>query len=462
MRNRQRKNRGSKIWILNFTYNLYNFILLYKLPEVIAKKFIKFIVLSRDKSKRRFFWERLGFLPKIIKQSQKNRWIWIHANSIGEVNACYALIRMLKDKYPQNKILLTTTNFSADERAMQLNIAGAVTFFPYDIPLIIKKYLKIFNPLCVIIVECDIWPNFVKMCRKDGIPILVISGIFADGNGRSLGSRYLYNYKFNLSADVLNNINRFCMQTSQDAQRLTHLITDYKNISITGDLKFSSLNEKASTEEISYYKNIFNIKDRDSVFIAGNIHKEEFEMVLDAFRIVKQKNSDTIMILAPRFIRDISYIEPLLSKKELSFVKGTWLGKQKRFNEEIILLDTMGELVKIYALGKVAFVGGSLVYLGDMFGGHNILEPAALGVPVLFGSYMHNFQNLADLFCQRKAAVQVKDSENLANCVVKFLTNQEESRQMVANATNIFEENKNVLDKTFLFIDEKLKQSQSY
>lgn len=463
MRSRERKSRGSKIWVLNFTYNLYNFILLYKLPEVIAKEFIKFIILSNNKSKRRFFWERLGFLPGAIRRSQKIRWIWIHANSIGEVNACYPLICLLKDKYPKNKVLLTTTNFSADERAMQLNIADAVTFFPYDIPLIIKKYLKIFNPLCVIIAECDIWPNFVKICKNKGTPIVVVSGIYSNDYNRSLGLRYLYNYKFRLSKDVLENIDCFCMQTADDARRLSFIVPGHKNISVTGNLKFSYLNNnKLSPEEKFYYQILFNLKETDPIFIAGNMHQIENEMVIDAFRIVKKRISNAVMILAPRFMEDICSLEPLLVEKMFTYVKRTELDTQERINKDVILLDTMGELAKVYGIGNVAFVGGSLVYLGDMFGGHNILEPAVLGVPVLFGPYMHNFQNLADLFCQRKAAVQVKDSEDLANCVVKFLTNQEDSRQIVANATNIFEENKDVLDKTFLFIDEKLKQPQSY
>lgn len=443
---------------INFSYKKYNSILLLKLFEVIVKKFIKFILLSKDNQKKRFFWERLGLLPNIIRKSNQAEWIWVHANSIGEVNACVSLIQLIKNKYPYNPILITTTNFSADQRAAQLNIADAVTFFPYDTPLIIKKYLKIFNPLCVIIVECDIWPNFVKMCKKNSIPVLVISGIFAEGNRRSLGSRYLYNYKFNLSTEALNNIDRFYMQTFEDAQRLSYLMGNYKEISVTGDLKFSILNGRLAMKEINYYRNIFDIKDKDSVFIAGNIHKEEFEMILDAFRIVKQKISDVIMILAPRFIRDISYIEPLLSKKKLSYIKRTVLNEQKRFNEDIILLDTIGELAKIYALGKVAFVGGSLVYLGDAFGGHNILEPSVLGVPVLFGPYMHNFQNLSELFLKYNAAVKINNTQELADWVFKIITDKSESQRIISNAMMIFEENRDVAKKTFFLIDGKLKQ----
>lgn len=456
------KLTNNNMRILDFSYFLYNFILVVKFIEVVPKKFIKFVLLNNTPQKRRFFRERLGIFHKTLKiLANKNKWIWLHANSIGEVNASMPLINLIKSKYGDEwRILLTTTNFSADKRALQLNIVDAISFFPYDIPLIIRRFLKIFNPHCIIIVECDVWPNFIKICKSKKISVLVISGMFTNGYSRSLGLRHLYDYTFRLSKDVFEKIDYFFMQTEEDARMLSYIIPEHKNIRVTGNLKFSCTNRKSISEEKQYYKKLFNIKEINPVFVAGNIHKVEDEMVINAFKIVKKFSLNAIMILAPRFMQDVSSMEFILRKKGFSYVKRTDLDRQERVGADVILLDTMGELTNIYSIAGVSFVGGSLVYLGDMFGGHNILEPAAVGVPVVFGCYMHNFQSMADLFCKREAGIQVKDSQELADWVVKFIANPDESKKYTSNAIKILEENRDVLEKTFLCIDEKLKQLQ--
>lgn len=442
---------------INFSYSKYSAILFLKLFEVTAKEFVKFILLSEDKQKKRFFWERLGVLPNVMRKGDQVRWIWIHANSIGEVNASVSLIRLIKNKHPYNPILMTTTNFSADERARQLKIADAVAFFPHDVPVIIRRFIRIFNPFCIIIIECDVWPNFLMICKGKCIPVFVVSGIFANSNIRSLGVRYLYNFKFKLPGKVLESINQFCMQTQEDAERVLNVIPLHKHISVTGNLKFGCINDKSASQEKDYYKKLFKMNDGEPVFIAGNVHKEELEIVLDAFKIAKGKIPALIMMLAPRFIKDVPHIESLFIKNGLSFIRRTRLDAQKRTDEHVILLDTMGELAGVYGIAKAAFVGGSLVYLGEMFGGHNILEPAALGVPVLFGPHMHNFQSLADLFYKRKAALRINGKEDLAEGISRLLSDTGESNRLTSSVRTILEENKYVAERTLSAIDERLK-----
>jgi len=437
------------VWTLNFSYPLYNFILTLKFFEVTIKEFIKFVLLSNDTQKRRFFWERLSILSNVTMSNGGGRWVWIHANAIGEVNACQSLIRLIKDKYPGKQILLTTSNFSADKRATQLNLADRVIFFPYDIPFIIRRYLKMFRPVCVIVIECDIWPNFVKICKNEGTPVLVISGTFPSSSTRSLGVRYLYNYRFRLSGEMLGNIDCFCMQSEDGAKRLISLVPGHKNISAVGNLKFDYLNGKSSTLEKSYYQGLFNIRETVPVFVAGNVHPGEDEMVIEAFKIAKEEISDAVMILAPRFLKDISCIEPVLIKKGLSYIRKTALERQQRNKEDVILLDTFGELAKIYSVAKVAFVGGSLIYLGEIFGGHNILEPAQFGIPVMFGPYMHNFQTLADLFLRERAGVQVRDVRSLADNVSSLIKNEAKRTAITLKTREVFKANENVAEQTF-------------
>jgi len=444
--------------ILKFSYGLYNFLLACKFLEVLPKKFVKFILFSNDIQKKRFFWERLGVFSCLPISHEKNRWFWIHANAIGEVNASEALIRLIKDKYPTTKILLTVANFSADERAKQFDFIDKVLFFPYDIPFIVNRFIKIFRPVCVIILECDVWPNFVKICKSKKIPVIVASATYSNDNKRSLRFRYFYRDKFILSKEVFKDIDCFCLQSEGDAKRLAEVIPEHKNIKVTGNLKFSCLNENLAIQEKQYYQKLFNVNDFNVMFVAGNVHLGEVDILLDAFEIIRKKLQGMIMVLAPRFTEDVGDIERLLKSRAISYIKKTDISKQKRGKEDIILLDTMGELYKVYSIARVAFVGGSLVYFGDQFGGHNILEPAALNVPVLFGPYMHNFQNLADLFCDRGGGLRINNAAELADGALGVITEQQKAQGIVNNAMKIIQENKGVAENTFSFINDRLER----
>lgn len=439
---------------LNFNYNLYNIILGFKFLEVVPKKFIKYILLSRNPQKKRFFFEKLGIVSIPAKINNTNReWVWLHANAIGEVSACQPLIRLIKTRYPSKRILLTTSNFSADSKAHELKIADKVIFFPYDIPFIVKRFLKIFNLACVIIIECDIWPNFIRICKQNKIPIVVASGVYTNDSCRSLGLRHLYNYRFRFTWEVFKNIDFFSMQTEVDVNKLRSDFKDITNTYVGGNLKFSSLDATAPLNDKPNYAALFNIKPDERVFIAGNVHKAESSDVINAFMQVKNELPEAVMILAPRFIHEVKDVEEVLKNKRLNYVRRTAIGnKQKRYQESIILLDTMGELAKVYPLAKVAFVGGSLAYLGEMFGGHNIIEPAQFGVPVIFGQHMHNFKHLADLFLREKLATQVKDAAELG-AAIKDLIKDDKAREFTrSKIRDIFTEYGDAAEKTFSFL----------
>ena len=447
---------------LNFNYTIYNIILTYKFVEVVAKKFIKYILLSRDIQKRRFFLEKLGLFNTIKAKNSDKKWIWIHANAVGEVNACQHLLRLIRNGYPNNRILLTTSNFTADARATQLNIADVVLFFPYDIPVIINKFLSVFKLTCVIILECDLWPNFVKICRDRKIPVFIASGIFNNNGGRSLGIRYLYNYKFLLTNEVLNKVDYFCMQTEDDKNRLSEVLDSNHNIIVTGNLKLNGTSKAETLLRKDYYRRLINIHGDESVFVAGNIHKEEFPAIIDAFILIKQRFSSAVMIVAPRFLEEVSQLKFLLSQKNIDFFLRTQLDGCSLNKKGVIILDTMGELARVYILADVAFVGGSLVYLSEAFGGHNILEAAMVGVPVMFGPYMHNFRSLADLFLRRHAAIEVKNSAELADVTVKLWSDRNQSKKIIENALAILDEHKDVSNKTLLCLNERIKNAKNY
>lgn len=437
--------------IRSFSYGLYNRILALKFGEVVVKEFLKFFLFSTSHQERRFFLERLGFLPASLNAHGSDKWVWVHTNALGEVNASYELIRIIKERYPKARVLLTTSNFSADNRAQQIKIVDAVVFFPYDLPFIVEKFIRYFKPVAVVIIEIDIWPNFVKACKRNGIPVFLVSGIFSDRTVRTIGLRYLYNYIFRLSKEVFENIECFCMQEQNDVDGLLSRIPDHKRVYECGNLKFSRANNVfLSEQDYVGYKNIFNITLDDSVLVAGNVHLLEAETLLSAFKKVRDGIPRAMMILAPRLLDEVPAFESLLKVQGLRYVKKTVLSEKRvRDKEEVLILDTIGELAGVYFLANAAFVGGSLAYLGEVFGGHNILEPARFGVPVIFGPHMHNFRTIADLFLQKKIAVEVSDADNLAESIVESFIDEKRRELVRLMAREIFEQNSNVAEKIF-------------
>jgi 3-deoxy-D-manno-octulosonic-acid transferase len=442
----QNKNRN----IRDFTYESYDRVLYVKFLEVVIKKVFKF-AFSMDKQKRRFFWERLGLLSPHFSRDRAP-WLWVHANSIGEVNAVQAFLKRVRSDHPLTRILLTTTNFSADLRAHELHLAHTVLFFPYDIPFIIKKFLRVFRPRFCIIVECDIWPNFVKVCGEAGVSVAVISGILSRDTHRSLDLRYFYDYTFRLPASVLNRVGRYCMQSQRDADQLRAIIPEHKGIAVTGNLKFDA-NDPATAAEVDRYRTLLGISRGTKVIVAGNIHKEEAAIVLESFCAVRNAIPDTTIILAPRFLSEIGPIGDELSRRKVSYVKKSAARQGAGKSASAVILDSMGELPAVYGLADAAFVGGSLVYL-KKFGGHNILEAAAAGVPVVFGPHMHNFQDIAALFLDHQAAVQVQDTSGLTGCLLRLLGGSgDEKEQLIARATRLLASQKEVCGRTYHCLD---------
>ena len=437
-------------YIERFSYARYNSVLMLKLLEVTLKEFFKFQFFSSTIQKKRFFWERAGLFSVAQKKKTQSECIWVHANAIGEVLASEKLLELIKNRYPSKRILLTTSNLSADAEAQQVKTADSKFFFTNEITFIIKKFLKVFDPVVIIIIESDVWPNFLRLCKEARIPVLLASGMFMDNYGRSVNTRYLYNYRFRLSGAVLSCIDCFCMQSNEDRRMISLKIPGHAHVNVTGNLKFRRVNKSFSAQEKLKYANIFNITGQALIFVAGNVHKEEGATVIEAIRLTKETLPGMVSVLAPRFMEDIPIIESILKRSGLRYVRRSHLGSKKREDEDVILLDTMGELAKIYSIANVSFVGGSLVYLGNVFGGHNILEPAQYGVPVIFGPYMHNFRELADTFLQKQIAVQVNDSKTLKDNIVDLSLDKNKRELIENNAQEIFRENEEVAEKTFL------------
>lgn len=436
-------------------YRRYNRLLTLKLLEVIPKKYVKFVLLGRQGNLRRYFWERLGCWPKEMRRdlsSQKDPWIWCHANAIGEVLAAQGFISDFRRRHPGWRVLLTTMNDSADEMARKRLGADITVFFPYDVPFLVSRLLRRVAPKLFIIFEADLWPNTIRLCKERGIPVVVV-------NGRFVPARVLYNHRVPFVPDVLRLVDFFCMESEVEAQRLGRFIGNGKsNLAVCGNLKSAQARFQCASTDLSRYRSLFGLDGTEEVLVAGSTHAVEDEEVLSAFITLKASYPRAVLILAPRYLDRVEALEKIVASRGLVSRLRTQLLERPRSFEDVVLVDTYGELPTIYALGTVCFVGGSLVPEwaeppGFHHEGHNPLEPAFHGKPVLFGPRMGNFESLAHSFLESGAGCRVGSGDELAACTRTLFADKERLQEMSQEASRIVERQGDALERTMEHVE---------
>jgi 3-deoxy-D-manno-octulosonic-acid transferase len=392
-------------------YFIYN-VLLFTLSLLLVP-FLLFAILSAQKYRSGFL-QKLGFVSSsILLKLSGERPVWIHAVSVGEVMATIPLVQEMKRKYPNQKIVLSTVtvtgNYTAALRAKE---ADAVIYFPFDYPFIVKRAIKKINPKLFITLETELWPNFLRRLKRNGISSVVISGRISNRSYRKYrGARFFF-------SKVLANIDAFYMQTDLDAQRVIDIGAPPDRVITVGNLKFDQCVPTVTSEEKAQLYRMFHLDDGQSIFIAGSTHKGEEESVLEVFKTLKKKYADLILILAPRHPERFNEAAHLIFRHKLKSIKRTQLKQQKETqHHDVILLDTIGELSKLYSIGTIIFVGGSLVPTG----GHNVLEPVAYKKAVIFGPHMDNFLEIARGLKDTGGGLQVTTKEEFLSQAEKLL-----------------------------------------
>lgn len=389
--------------------------------------------------------QRFGFLPADIrKRLEGKKIIWVHAVSVGETVAASPLVKELKREYPDHTILFSTVTDTGQEMARKIvEEADVYIYFPLDFSFIIRRVLDIVNPELIIIMETELWPNFIRLASQKGIKLVYANGRISDGSFRTY--RYLGPYL----KDMLRRIDLFCMQSELDASRIISLGADEKKVYNTGNTKLDQDYTELSPEVRNNYLQEFKIQDKDKVLVVGSTHDDEEEQFIDIYQELKEEFKDLLMILAPRHIERIPEIEEKYQKAGINTIRRTEIEKRKE--ESVILLDTIGELGKIYSLADLVFVGGSLVE----FGGHNILEPAAHGKLVFFGPHMFDFKESTRILLDNKAAIQVKDKEELKEKMKAALANYEQFSGYGEMAWNIVQTNKGASRRIITYIEKR-------
>lgn len=354
--------------------------------------------------------ERLGFLRTDVKKTlHGKKIIWVHAVSVGEAQTAFPLIVKLKNEYKGHHFLLTTTTATGQKLAQswaQGDPDVTVMYFPLDFFHIFHLFLKKYSVSLIIVMETEIWPNFLMEAYCHTVPVILANGRISDKSYR--GYRKLQK----LFVDSVRPIKFFCMQEESDAEKLLKLGIAKNRIRVTGNIKYEvSLKNPVNYAISKTLLTRAGWSHDDPVLIAGSTHNGEEEIVCGSYLEVKKSIKNLKMIIAPRHPERIAIVERILSDSGIPYIKKTTLdnGIGRTRVPDVILLDTMGELRHLYAMATVAFVGKSLV----PGGGQNILEPASLGKPVVFGPYMANFAHISKKIVDAQAGVMIHSPQAL-------------------------------------------------
>jgi len=367
--------------------------------------------------------------------------LWVHALSVGEVLSAVSLARALKQKYPGRSVVFSASTLAGYETASRLlrNDLNAVCYFPYDLILSVRSVINRIRPALVIIVETDIWPNFLFEMKRRLIPVILVNARLSD---RSY-SGYLRFSKW--TSPVFQCFSFVCAQNGEDARRFRGMGLAADRVTIAGNLKYDSPPDLASENTVRYLRRILTGITHQQCLVAGSTHPGEETMLLKAFSRLKAEIPAICLILAPRDADRASQICSLAASHGLTTELLTRMENVTTLEApDVVVVNTIGQLRALYALSDVAFVGGSLID----FGGHNPLEPAVFAKPVLFGPHTGDVAESCNRLLASGGARVVHDTDDLFQAVLTLLNSPERAREMGENAFQIFKENQGALEKT--------------
>ncbi len=395
--------------------------------------------------------QRLGYLPVSFNLDGEPS-IWVHAVSVGEVLAARPLLAEFRTRYPRLRVFLSTTTRTGQELARrQLGDVDGVFYFPFDWAFTVRRTLDLVKPRIFVMMETEIWPNMLRECRRRGVKTILV-------NGRISHRSYTrYRLLGPFFARVLRHIDRFCVQGEESARRLIKLGADPARVIVTGSVKFDAIGGSPTPgrgpERVLRF---FRVAPARPVFVAGSTLRGEEEWVLRAFNRVRATTPNALLIVAARHPERFAEVERLCRQEGLATVRRSELAIDTEPRADAVVLDTIGELAQLYQVATVVFVGGSLVPAG----GHNILEPAFYGKPIIFGPHMENFGEIAQTFLANGAAVQLRSGWEFEEALLSLMGDPVRRARLGAAARALIETNRGAKDRTLAVLSELMPQDR--
>jgi 3-deoxy-D-manno-octulosonic-acid transferase len=377
----------------------------------------------------RTFRERMGRLP-VSLNVDGDRSLWIHAVSVGEVLAARLLVPALRERFPRHRIFVSTTTMTGNAVAKRsIHGIDGLLYAPFDFPWAVRRALEVLNPSLLVLVETELWPNLIHEAHRRGARIAVVNGRISPRSFR----RYQRLGPF--LRKVLGELDLFLMQGEAHAERMRAMGAPAERVQVTGNLKFDATPPDRLPEKLA---RLLAADPARPLWIAGSTVGGEEQLVLSAFHGVRQQVPQARLLLAPRHPERFDAVAPLVEAAGFRCLRRSTLDSATWSDGEVLLLDSLGELSQVYSLASVVFVGGSLVPTG----GHNILEPAVVGKPVIVGPHMENFQEIADQFRSEQALVEVASAEELGREVTALLLDERRRHDLGERARELVGRNR--------------------
>ncbi|MDO4177664.1 MAG: tetraacyldisaccharide 4'-kinase [Phascolarctobacterium sp.] len=396
------------------------------------------------------FKESLSFVNDDVldKVAQKDC-VWIHGASVGEIVATSPLVKQIRKEMPERPVLVSAFTVGGYNMAKQIiPEADAIIFFPLDLPFVAERIVKRVHPGVFMPVETELWPNFLRSIRERRIPVMMVNGRISEKSVKS------YRYLYGIWEDMLNTVTRFCMQSSIDAEYIKTLGADPEKIFVTGNTKFDQTYAEVTPEDLELYHQELGIKHDYPVIVAGSTHPGEEKILFKTFKAVTKKYPNARLVIAPRKVARADEIAKLAAS--YGFATGFRSKMKEQTGEResfpVLLIDTIGELGRIYSIGDVVFVGGS--FSGT--GGHNVLEPAAHAKPILVGPSMQNFKESYALLSKVKACKMVGSNDELTSEIIDILSNDKRRKEMGDASMQIIRENRGADVRSIHYLKELL------
>ena len=418
---------------------LYSLVLYLLLPLALLRLLWRSL---RAPAYRRRWGERIGLFPEGVHPAG----IWVHAVSVGEVQAAQPLIKALLVRHPDLGVLVTTITPTGSDRVQGIfEDQVQHLYMPYDLGPIIRRFLDRVRPRLVIVMETEIWPNLLRECGQRDIPSILAN---ARLSARSAAG-YARFGKF--TARTLRAISVIAAQSEADARRFVELGANPERVQVTGNIKFDVTSPASLRDRAEVVRRLWG--DTRPVWVAASTHEGEDEILLKAHERIRASLPEALLVLVPRHPERFPRVAALVKRREMALVRRTE-EQACEVGTAVFLGDTMGELRVFLAAADAAFIGGSLVPVG----GHNPLEAASAGVPVVVGPHTFNFAQITELMLERGAAVRVEDGEGLARVMRGWLADAAERARIGENGRRVVEQNRGALAGLLRLVEEGLAE----
>lgn len=386
---------------------------------------------------RKGFTQRFGNVPR---REGDRRCLWIHAVSVGEAKLAGLLVRELRREFPDWDIVVSTTTSTGQAMAAKELPDTPVFYYPLDFSWATRSALRRIRPDAIVLIELELWPNLLRNARKAGIPVIVVNGRITErGAGR-------YRWLARVAPWLFRGdcIRMFCVQNEVYAERLRGLGAPADRVRVTGMMKHDAINVEVAQGRGGRMKKLLGLGERALVIVGASVYTDEIATLAALYREVRGEMPEVRLILVPRHMEHLGEMLRAVEKQGLRALRRSTLSEEQPADladgEAVVVVDTMGELVDICSLASCVFVGKSL--FESAAGGHNMLEPAALGKAVLFGSYTANFEEEARLLLEGGGALRVRDAEELKRGIVELLRSESRRNELGARARQVVLDNR--------------------